>query len=367
MTEQKQLFCWCSYVLAAGLFVSAGYARADGGTVRDDSNTLSLTSSTASKSWWQERFAGSSMEINNYFGSGSFYTSGYSDPYVATAFYVRPTIKLGTKRELTVWGRGYLEYEYTKPDNPNGRRYNPLDTWLGLSARNLYTEAHSKIRLAGLVRAILPTSFESRFQHMVVGLSAGLSVNRLFQFGTPDPAGKKWELAVSLGSAFTKFIQTSKYRGAFAGDSTGCLASNLNTSGGLVGAGSEGSAASSTDHCGGPLNTNFGFTSSLGAALIRRRVSLGVTMIVINQFAYAVPEDQFAATATINRGRSDFTWGLISLGYDITDHLGVSLGLSSYQPALDSTYNHPRFPFFDFSGPNANNFTQAFVGVSGTI
>lgn len=367
MTERKQLARWCSFALAAGLLANACPARADGGAVREESSTVTQKSNTVLKSWWQERFAGSTAEINNYVGSGTFYSSGYSDPYVATAFYLRPLIKLGTKRELSLSGRAYLEYEYTKPDNPNGRHYNPLDTWLVLSARNLYTEARSKIRIAGLVRAILPTSFESRYQHLVVGLTAGLSANRAIEFGKPDPAGKKWELGLSLGSSFTKFLQTSKYRGGFAGDTSGCRSDNTNVSGGLVGAGSEGIGGTTGDHCGGPLNPNFSFTSSLSATLSRRRFSLSATMIVINQFQYDVPLDQFDSVHGVNRGRSDVTWGLLSLGYDITDHMGVSLGLSSYQPALDSTYSHLRFPFFDFSGPNANNFTQAFFGVSGTI
>ena len=48
--------------------------------------------------------------------------------------------------------------------------------------------------------------------------------------------------------------------------------------------------------------------------------------------------------------------------------MGVSAGISSLQPALDSRYRYPRFPFFDLSGgANANNFTQFFVGVNGSI
>jgi len=367
VTGTKQLVWWCSFALAAGLTVASTSAHADAGSVRDESGTLTQKGNQASKAWWQERFAGSAAEITNYFGSGTFYSSGYHDPYVATAFYLKPTLKLGTKRELSVYGRAYVELEYTKVDNPEARRVNPLDSWLVLAARNLYTEARSKIRIGGIFRAILPTSYESRYSHLIVGLTAGLNANRSFEFGQPDPTGKKWNLALSLSSAFTKYLQTSKYRGSFAGDTTGCRLQQTAVSAGLVGGGADGGAASTSDHCGGPLNTNYGVTSAVNATLSRRRFSLSTTLIVINQFAYAVPDDAFGAVYGVSRGRSDVTWGLIALGYDITDHFGVSLGMSSYQPALDSTYSHPRFPFFDFSGPNANNYTQVFVGVSGTI
>jgi len=69
----------------------------------------------------------------------------------------------------------------------------------------------------------------------------------------------------------------------------------------------------------------------------------------------------------VPRGRDDLTWGLIALGYEIRPHLGVSLGLSSFQPALDARYRYPRFPFFDFTDTNMNNYTQLFASVSGTL
>jgi hypothetical protein len=368
LNGRKQLVRWCGFALAIALLAHGSIARADNavGAVRDES-TLTQTSTTATKSWWQNRFAGSLLDITNYFGTGTFYTSGYHNPYVATAFYLKPNLKLGTKRDLSIYARVYLELEYTKEDNPEARRENPLDSWLVLNARNLYTEARSKIRLAGALRAILPTSFESRYQHMIVGLSAGLNLNRGFEFGQPDPAGKKWQIDVSLGSTATKFIQTSKYRGEYPGDTTNCRLSPGNFTSGQVGAATDLGAAAGSDHCGGPLNANYSFTTAANATLTRRRVSLSMTLIVINQFQYSVPLDQQFAVHGVQTGRTDSTWGLISLGYDVTDHFAIAIGMSSYQPALDSTYSHIRFPFFDFSGPNANNYTQFFAGVSGTI
>jgi len=43
-------------------------------------------------------------------------------------------------------------------------------------------------------------------------------------------------------------------------------------------------------------------------------------------------------------------------------------GLSSLQPALDSRYRSPRFPFFDLSGgANANNYTQVYFALDGVL
>ena len=86
----------------------------------------------------------------------------------------------------------------------------------------------------------------------------------------------------------------------------------------------------------------------------------------INSFRYEAPVDAFSST-DVPRGREDVSWGITSLGYEITEHLGAAIGVSSYQPALDSRYRSLRFPFFDFSGTNANNYSQVFVNLNGTL
>src|SRR5262249_30766424 len=116
-------------------------------------------------------------------------------------------------------------------------------------------------------------------------------------------------------------------------------------------------SASESDRCGGPLNTSFSNNLSLNAALTRWRTSLSVMFIVINEFRYAAPDGFMAMNAT-QTGRADSTWSIISLSYELSDHLGATLGLSTFQPALNSRADGLRFPFFDLSGANANNFTQ---------
>lgn len=333
------------------------------GAIRDQSGALTATQTSDSKSWFERKFAGSYVELSNYVGSGTFYVSQYRDPYVSTALYLKPMYKLGTKLDLALNARLYLETEYTEPDNPQARRFYPLDPWIWLSARNLHTFERSKIRISGVGRLVLPASYESRYAHLLFGTAVGASASRSFEVGPANAQGKRWGLGLSLGAVFTKNLHSSVLRGNGPGDSTGCMAAkSLPT---LASGGSP--TASGSDRCGGPLNTNFGVLSSVSATLSRDPWSFSATLILVNQFRYGVPVDAFAAT-DVPRGRDDLTWGLLAVGYEINPHLGLGAGLSSYQPALDSRYRYPRFPFMDFSGgANANNYTQLFVNVNGTL
>jgi hypothetical protein len=373
LTERRQQFARRAAALTgfASLFFAAASALGQG-AVRDQSGTLTATSQDSEKkTWLQQRFAGSFAEVTTYVGSGTFYTSGYRDPYVSNALYLRPQYDLGTKYKLALAGRVYLEEEYTTPDTPNGRRFNPLDSYLYLTAKNLYTMPRAKVKFSGGVRAAIPVSYESRYAHLVTTLGVSLSANRGFDFGRPDAQGKRWNLALSLGEGFSKALRTSAIRGNFPGDTTGCR-----TSGPAGFAGSAGAAEN--DRCGGPLSTSYALTTSGSVALSRGRYSLSVSLIVLNEFKYSVDAATYQLLNTptqqplnmsnqVVTGRSDITWGIISAGYDVNDHFALSVGVASYQPALDSRYQTLRFPFFDFSGPNANNFTELLVGVTGTL
>lgn len=365
MTERRQQFARVVATLVGCAALQIAGTAWGQGAVRDQSGTLTAApTDQQKKSWLEQRFAGSFVELDAYIGSGSFYSSGYRDPYVSNALYLRPTYQLGTKYKLTLNARVYLEEEYTMPDNPTGRRLNPLDTWVYLSAKNLYTMPRAKVTFSGTVRAVAPTSYESRYAHLVTSLGASGVASRPFEFGRPNAQGKRWDLVLSFASGFSKALRTSAIRGNFPGDSTGCRTTGP---AGFTG----GAGAADTDRCGGPLSTSYSFTNSLTTALAHGRYSLSGTLIVINEFRYTVdPTTWTGPTSMLNTvptGRSDWTWGLVALGYDVSDHFAVQAGLASFQPALDSRYQNLRFPFFDFSGGNANNFTQVFLGVTGTL
>jgi len=367
MVRRPALAITVAVVVSLGIASLSPRAWAQG-AARDQSGTLTAQPDDAKKSWVEKRFGGSFAELSTYIGSGTFYASGYRDPYVSNALYLRPSYNLGTKYKLTLNARVYLEEEYTLPDNPTGRRFNPLDVWFYLAAKNLYTEPRSKVKVSGVVRAVVPVSYESRYSHMVTGFALGATAARGFEFGKPDSQGKRWELMLSLGEVFTKYIRSSDLRGNFPGDTTGCrtFAQGGGAGGGVPGPGGTASG-SEADRCGGPLNTSFANNVMLNAGVSRSRASLSVMFLVINEFRYSVPADTFSASNSVPTGRADSTWSIISLGYELTDHVGASIGISTFQPALNSRQDGLRFPFFDTSGANANNFTQAFVSLNGTL
>jgi hypothetical protein len=352
----RALAAAAAFTLGLGV---AWIARAD--TPAQDLRAASSTTTNSSK------WAGSSVEGSTYIGTGSFYASGYRDPYTSIALFVRPTYDLGTKYKLALRARLYVEEELTLPDNTAGRRFYPYDPWVWLAADNLHTFERSKIRIGGLARLVLPLSYESRYQHLLFGVGFGPNVNRIFELGQPgaDDA-HKWTLGLTYGFIFYKYVQSSDFRGSGPGDTTGCLAP---PSPGAPGVGGEGGpTGSAADRCGGPANTNFAFANVVIATLAHGKWSALATLLLSNQFNYSIPADALTSTNAVATGRTDTTWGIVALSYQLRPRLGLSAGVSSQQPALDARYRYPRFPFFDFTnGANANNFTQFFLSVNGTL
>jgi hypothetical protein len=343
----------------AAIFGSVVWAQGAG---RDETGALTATAEEAAgKTPIEKQFAGTFAELSTFVGSGTFYRR-YSDPYISNALYLKPIYHLPTRRDLTLSARLYFEVEYTSPDNPQARRLYPLDAWINLTDKNLYTEPRSRIRFSGSARLVLPLSYESRYQHLLAGVGLGANATRESEFGRPDAKGKRWGLMLSLGAMIVKNINTSVLRGSGPGDTTGCLTAPPST----TQASAAEPVAASSDRCGGPLNTSFSLLSGAFVTLTRSRWSINATLYLNNSFRYSAPADAFSSTNT-PLGREDVSWGILSLGYEIRPHVTASVGMSSQQPALDARYRYPRFPFFDFSGSNANNFTQFFASIAGTI
>jgi hypothetical protein len=342
----------------------SGSARADGYT-KDQLGTVAKPADDQNRAGWIRKMAGSSVELSTYVGSGTFYATGYNNPYVSTAVFVRPTYDLGTRFKLSLNARVYVEEELTKSDLPNGRSFNPYDIWLWLSAKELHKFEASKIRLGGVVRLVLPVSYESRYAHMVTGVAAGINLTRAFEFGRDLSPERRFTLVTALGGVFTKYVYTSDLRGSGPGDSKGC---RPYAPAGLATGSSGGPSGSESDRCGGSVNTNFALTTSGTVSLSRGKWSLAAILLVANSFRYRVSEDLAARLPSSDVGQADSTWGILSLSYSFTERIGVSAGMSSFQPALSADYRSLRFPFFDLSGgANVNNYTQVFASLSGTL
>ena len=349
---------------AVGFIVVAhSYAWAQGASaVQDISRARAPTSTT--KSEFLKKFEGSSVDLSTYIGSGTFYASGYRNPYASLALFARPTYKLGTQYKLALRARIYLEEELTSPDTPNGRRFYPYDPWVWLAADNLKTFERTKIRVAGALRLIIPLSYESRYANMLFAVGGGPSFNRDFTFGQVNDEARKWTLKVTWMPVFMKYFHTSNFRGDGPGDTTGCLAP---TGGGSAGYGGGAPSGAEGDRCGGPLNTSFSFGNTFMAMLIRGKWSGMVSLYISNAFKYSFDADALTADNAVLRGRSDMTWGIVGLTRELSPHFSVTAGIASLQPALDSRYRYPRFPFWDFSGANYNNYSQVFLSLSGAL
>lgn len=312
---------------------------------------------------WMQKLTGSSAELGSYIGSGSFYTSGYSNPYVSGSLYLRPTYNLGTRFKLALSARIYFEQEFTLPDAPTGRRWNLYDTWLTLAAKDLHTFETSKLVVGGIVRLIIPNSYESWNANLIAGFSVGPTLSRRFEFGQDPLPERRFTLVLTALEQFSTYARTSQTPGD--NGTSGCHGPRGLSTGAV---GPDGPSVSASDRCGGALGTAFGLRHAILAALSRGKWDLGLTLLVDNAFRYSIPPDQFTAMNAVDRGRSDATWGIVSISYSLTDHFTANVGVSSFQPALDAQYRSLRFPFFDLSGgANANNFTQAFVSLTGTL
>lgn len=345
----------------AGPAAGAGAAAAAGAA---DQSVSAVKRPGGDQPGWVKKMAGSGVDLMNFVGSGTFYRD-YNDAYVASALFLRPTYDLGTRFKLSGNARLAFEQEFTLPNNPTGRRFTLWDAWLWLSAKELHTFERTKLRVGGVARLVLPVSHESRYSNLIVGVAAGPSLNRVFELGSDTSPDRRWKLAVSVSETFTKNIHSSQLRGGDPGSDPGCRPFvPAGAVGGVPGAPS----GAGSDRCGGPLNVSFSFMTTGAAVLSRGKWSGSMTLLVINSFRYDIPPDQFTAIGAENRGRFDSTWGIVSLSYTVNPHLSAGVGLSSFQPALDARNRYPRFPFFDLSGgANANNFTQLYLSVTGTL
>ncbi len=191
---------------------------------------------------------------------------------------------------------------------------------------------------------------------MLFGVGGGPNVNRIWEFGDVGDPDHKWTLLATYALTSYKYVQTSVYRGTGPGDAANCR----------VPGGHAGGATS--DACGGPHNPNFSVNNAFILSLSHGKWSGGMTLLITNTFNYSFPDDPLSPAAATNTGRTDTTWGILSLSRQISDRFSLVAGLSSLQPALDSRYRYPRFPFFDLSGgANYNNFTQLFFALDGVL
>ena len=250
----------------AAIFGSVVWAQ---GAAHDETGALTATATEAAgKTPIEKQFAGTSAELSTFVGSGTFYRR-YSDPYVSNALYLKPIYHLPTRRDLTLNARLYIEVEYTSPDNPQARRFYPLDPWLWLAAKNLYTEPRSRIRFGGQPRLVLPLSYESRYQHLLAGVGLGLNATREIGVRPPRRQGQalgRHAVARRRGREEHQHQRAARERPRRHDRLHDAPPATTEANAAEPG-------AASSDRCGGPLNTSFSLLSA--GSLARSRAAAG--------------------------------------------------------------------------------------------
>lgn len=287
----------------------------------------------------QEGFSGERklraiVSLSNSLGLATFVADDNADnPYFAQSVSIGPYYRLTDRLSL---GLGWsLGWEYTAPDRQNGRRYSPSDVSGRLSHSRLWGSDPLGLTLSGSLRAIAPTSFESRAANTVTNLTASPSLTK--SLGS--------RLRLSYTFSFTKYLPYRQHRGD---DET--LYDD------------DGIPYCFGEECRGGQNRNFSLHNSVGLSYQFTDKLVGLMSFGIAHGWSFAPE---GGSWTNQRGL-DSTSGSLGLSYAINETYSVSGGISSGQPALDLRGSRPRFPFADFETP-ANGFTSFGLTLTGKI
>lgn len=125
-----------------------------------------------------------SFGIDHYLGTGTFvnseqYASLVAAPSVGATYLFHPGgITMAASLRLSAY------YEYTLPDTPNGRRFFPQDTRLGLVAPAIFQDKKvTGISVTPSVSLVLPTSQESLTAGLITTVGVGAAATRSVKVG----------------------------------------------------------------------------------------------------------------------------------------------------------------------------------------
>lgn len=297
-------------------------------------------------------------DLDHWLGTGTFVNPNYYSYLAANlsitlryAFKVRETI-------LAASLSGRLTYEYTLPDNSNGRRFSPWDTRLGISAPGLIKNSFTGISISPSLGFVIPTTLESWNAGLITSLSAGLSVSKAlgrFEFLLTGSGARAFHTNPMNAIHAQNLAEQSQTRNS-AGELTvlSRAGETLSDSAGM----------------------NTAWTASVGGNVklrITDDLSVSVGYTYLHYWKYEVPNDQYTPTALDSNGNPvakgngqlDRTFGVIGADYALNDHFGVSLSASTIQvprsPGASGQAGGIRFPFWaiDNAASNATsvNFT----------
>jgi len=258
---------------------------------------------------------------------------------------------------------------------PNDRRADYSDIWLTFRMPRIYTIPKAEITISPSVRLYLPTSLQSRYQTLIMGVAPSLGFGRSF-----------WKDRIKIGYSlgYTKNFHQSTVPVVNPGDPT--------ATGGTAGSNSYDGAVGTTisnfyldpSRAGtvGGFNVSQQVTNIFsGSIQITDKLGLDLLYILISPFTY-VPDCTITAQgqivdtcasgnavaassgSTLSRGQKGMSQVLwLTLGYQALDWLNVSLAWINWAP----TY-HPDGPYRQgIISTDYNAFTTLQLGMTVTI
>ena len=285
-----------------------------------------------------------------------FISDEFSDnPLVTQYFEIYPRYNIAPFQTVRLnWS---LECEITQPDRDPARRCDPSDVRLSYHHMHLVTDPWIDGSVFAWGGLYLPSSYASGQNGTIMnvrltgGYMASFFKNRLL-------------LMYALG--VQKYLPTQKTRadcpvgagadGVARGDDgvPVCLPS---TQGQRTAA----DADQGTTGSGGFMNDNWLLQNSFYMQYsFTPRIWASIFFQIRNIFAFSVPNELIGDPDLPSAAQEDWTRGIVEVAFMPINHLAISLGIDSYQPALTADNGSVRFPFYDFISP-ANNYTRWYI------
>lgn len=278
-----------------------------------------------------------------------------------------PTINNGVVDPTTV---GYCN------PAPNDRRADYSDLWLTFKLPKVYTIPKAEIGISPSLRFILPTSMQSRFQTLIMGITPSLSLSRGFW---------KDKIHIGYGVSYTKNIH--QYQVAGINPQTGGAAATdgSNPYDGAVGTSISNFYADPTRVSSvGGFNVSQSVAQTFsGSIQITDKLGLDLLYILVSPFTYVEgsycnttvngsPYDLCTAGDAVasssgsylSRGQKGMTQVLwLTVGYQALDWLNVSLAWINWAPTYhpDGSYRQ------GIISTDYNAFTTLQLGMTVTI
>lgn len=296
------------------------------------------------------------LSLDHSVGSGTFVdASKFADVGATLGLSTRYSFR-AFDTSLAATGGTSFSYEYSLPNNINGRRFQWSDIRLGLTAPALIREKTTKINVTPSLGASIPLTFGSIHASTITTLSANLNAMRSF-------GGLQVRLGLG-GSRGLHFNPANVVSPSDTRDAQGRLIYICRTAESFCGSAGMNTAWSASTS----LSTAYGITDLLW---------VGGGINAVKTWAYAVTDevDEFTPKAVDSNGnpvartgmgQSDFMTGFVWASYALNNKfsLGGSIGTSSPPKTADN--RNFRFPFFDLVSP-ANNFTQFSLSLSAQL